>query len=733
MTHTVPSICRNCLAYCPILVTVEGGRATKVTGDRDAPLFEGYTCPKGRALPAQHNDPERLLHCQKRNADGTFAAIAPDAAIDQVADKLRDILARHGPRAVAMYAGTGVVSHPPGPPIAKAFFRAIGSPMVFSASTIDKPAANVSTALHGNWVAGAQTFDTSDTWLIVGANPVIAKSNGAPANNPGQRLKDAVARGMKLIVIDPRRSETAKRAHIHLQPRPGEDSALLAALLHVIIAEELCNDAFIAENAEGFAALRAAVAPFTPEYAAARAGVPAAALREAARTFGRGRRGGAVCSTGPSFSTHSNLSYYLALCLNTVCGRWARAGDRAPYPNVLLPAFVPRAQPYPPYPVFGKQPLRVRGLMENASGMPTAALADEILQEGDGQVRALFCLGGNPVLSWPDQARTEAALRKLELLVVLDYQMTATARHAHYVIPPPLSLELPGSTNFVEALKYNGVSRGFDVPWAQYTPAVVDAPAGSTVLDDREFFFRMAQRLGLQLEWTNIRGFGPHLERPKESIPFDMARVPGNDELIELMCRDSRVPLAEVRRHPHGHVFDDIDVIVQPRDAGCTARLQLADPLMLRELDAVLREAPDLSSTGARAYPYALVCRRSNNFMNSVGQTLPVLSVGAPRNPLFMHSADLQGLGLEDGAPVQVQSAHGEIAALVSPDDSLRPGVVAMYHGFGAGAAASGSAAGSAVTRLVGMDECDPITGIPRMSAIPVRVARQPQPRPDNP
>jgi anaerobic selenocysteine-containing dehydrogenase len=719
MSRTVASFCRNCLAYCPIIVSVEGGRAVKVSGDREAPLYDGYTCPKGRALPEQHNDLQRLLACLKRDGRNGFAPISAAAAIDEIAGRIEALLARDGPRSVAMYAGTGVVSHPPGPSMAKAFFRAIGSPMVFSAATIDKPAANTSTALHGNWVAGAQTFETSDVWMIVGANPVIAKSNGLPSNNPGQRLKEAVRRGLKLIVLDPRRTETAKRAHVHLQCKPGEDPVILAAMIHMIIAEGMVDAAFVAQNALGLDALRAAVAPFTPEFAAMRAGVETESLREAARTFGRGRRGGVVCSTGPSFSTHSNLSYYLALCLNTICGRWARAGDDAPYPNVLLPAFTPKAQPYPPYPVYGKNPMRVLGLRENASGMPTAALADEILTPGAGRVRALFCLGGNPLLSWPDQAKAARAIRDLELLVVFDYRMTATAKLAHYVIPPPLSLELPGTTQFAEALKYNGVSRGFDQPWAQYTPAVVAPPAGSEVVDEGEFFFRLAQRMHLQLDWLNVRGYGPHLENPKETIPFDMRRVPSTEELIGLMCKGSRIPLDEVKRHPHGHVFSEARVPVQPRDAGCDAMLDLADPIMMAELGSLAGELVDPG--GKRDYPYRLVCRRSNHFMNSVGQTLPALAAGRESNPLYMHPEDISALGLEAGAWVRVRSPHGEIVAAIDVDGSMKPGVVSIYHGFDNPEPGS-NGHGRSVSRLIGMDEYDPITGIPRMSGVAVAI-----------
>jgi anaerobic selenocysteine-containing dehydrogenase len=721
-THVASSMCRNCLAYCPILVTVEDGRAVKVTGDPQAPAFDGYTCPKGRALPAQHNDPQRLLRCLRRGEGGDFETVASAAAMDQVAARLQQVLAAHGPRAIAVYSGTGPVSHPAGAPIAKAFFRAIGSRMTFSAASIDKPAEYTSVAMHGNWHAGLQTFETSDTWMIVGANPVIAKSNGAPLNNPGVRLKQAAERGMKMIVIDPRRTETAKRAHVHLQPRPGQDPVLLAGIIRIVIDEGLYDAEFVRANAEGFEALKASVAGYTPAFVAERADVPQALLLEAARSFGRGRRGGVVCSTGPSFSTHSNLSYYLALCLNTLCGRWAREGDPAPFPNVLLPAFTPRAQPYAPYPVTSDRPMRVHGLMENASGVPTAALADEILLDGEGQVKVLLCLGGNPVLSWPDQAKTEAALRKLELLVVFDYQMTATAQFAHYVIPPPLSLEVPGTSQKVESLKYSGVSRGYAIPWAQYTPAVVPVPPGSDLIDDGAFIFGLARRMGLQLDWVNARGQGPNVEGPARTIPLDMSRTPDTEELIALACSDSRIALEEVKAHPHGHVFD-LDVRVQPREPGHTAMLQLGHPMMMDELAALQAEGAQPVHDPSR--PFLLLCRRANNTMNSVGQTLPALGGGKLHAPAYMHPDDLAALALTQGALVTLRSRRGHMLARVEADDNLRRGMVSVVHGFGApislGAADSERSLGS-VSRLVDMDERDPISGIPRMSAVPVSV-----------
>ena len=264
--HTVASCCRNCTAYCPVLVTVEDGRAVKVVGDPDAPAYDGYTCPKGRDLPAQHDGPHHLLQCQQRQPDGGHAPIGAAKLLDAVAARLRAIVALHGRRAVAVYYGSGNVTHPAGSAMARSWMTALGSELIFSAMAIDKPAANISIALHGHWHAGAQGFETSDTRLLVGANPV-----------------------------------------------PGEDPTLLAGLIQILLAEGLHDADFVRQNADGLEAWRAAVAPFTPAYVAQRAGVPQADLRAAVRIFGQARRGGVVCAAGASFSTHGNLTFCLGL------------------------------------------------------------------------------------------------------------------------------------------------------------------------------------------------------------------------------------------------------------------------------------------------------------------------------------------------------------------------------------------------------------------------------------
>jgi len=721
-----PSICRICSAHCPILVEVEDGRAVKVTGDPSNDLWRGYTCPKGRALPEQHANPARLLHSMKRDEDGMHRPISSERAMDEVAAKVAAIVAEHGPRAVALYIGTNALPYPASPAAATSFLMGLGSRMVFSSNTIDQPGKQIAMALHGGWRAGEQGFETADTWLIVGVNPVISKSTGVPSQNPAQMLKNAGARGMQLIVIDPRRTETARRAALHLQPRPGEDPTILAGLVRVIIEERLYDAGFVEENAEGFERLAEAVRDFTPAYVSERAEVPSDDVVRAARMFAGARRGCASAGTGPSFATRGTLTEYLCLCLTTLCGRWARAGEKVLRPNVMLPAYTARAEPYPPYKAWGYgEKLRVRGLTNATCGMPTAALADEILLEGAGQVKALFCLGGNPMMAWPDQRRTRAAMEKLELLVTFDPEMSATSTLAHYVIAPRLTLETPGMTQAAEALKYFTIGIGFPRPWAQYTPRLVEPPQGSDVIEEWQFFHGLAKRMGMRLSLVGFYGWGKHVESPPRIVPLADANPPTTEQIYEQLTQTARIPLDEIKRHPHGRVFDEIDERVQPRAEGNTDRLQLGDPHMLRELAEVRAEAyAERRSDALR--PFLLVPRRSNDFMNSSGRSLPKLTRKRPYNPAFVHPDDLAVLGIASGESVEIRSAHDAIRAVVEADASLRRGVVAMTHAFGGQPDEDRHReVGSNTGRLIAVDqEYDPISGIPRMGALPIAIAR---------
>src|SRR4029453_1096968 len=235
-----------------------------VRGDKANPIYQGYFCVKGQQLIAAQRHPERLLHSQKRAADGSFAAIASARAFDASAQELAQTRDRYGPRAVALYSGTFSTANPANGTVATAWMKALGSRMAFNSNTIDQPGKALAQALHGAWMAPFQDFASSRVAVLFGINPLVAMSGGIPQGNPGRFLSDALGRGMQLVVIDPRRTETARRATLHLQPRPGHDAAIIAALLRVILREELHDAAFCAENVSGLAAAAPPGAPLPP-------------------------------------------------------------------------------------------------------------------------------------------------------------------------------------------------------------------------------------------------------------------------------------------------------------------------------------------------------------------------------------------------------------------------------------------------------------------------------------
>ncbi len=727
-TTTRPGICRICSAHCGVLATVTDGRLTKVTGDPDNPMFKGYTCAKGRALPEIHNNPSRLLHSQKRQPDGSHRPIGAELAMDEIAARLQQLIDAHGPRSVAIYLGTNGLPYPASALMANAFIRGIESPMFFTANTIDQPGKQIALAAHGHWLGGDVDFHEADSWMLIGTNPLVSKAIGIPGQNPGQGLRSALARGMKLIVIDPRRSQTAARAAIHLQPRPGEDVTIVAGIINFVIAEGLCDTAFLADNVTGFGELAAAVSGFTPEYVAERADVPIEQFIAAATTFATHgtRRGMVNAGTGANFAAHGSLLEYLCLCLTTICGRWQRAGQPVVRPNTLMPAFTAKAQPHPPYEGWGYgERLRVRGLTDTVAGMPTAALADEILLEGEGQVKALICIGGNPMAAWPDQRKTLRALEELDLLVTLDTEMSLTSRLADYVIAPMMQMETPAMTMGSELIKYYTSGTGIPAAYGQYVPRLVEPPAGSDLTEEWQFFLGLTKRMHLDLWFVNFfgGGGGRFMESPPVVINMNADTALTTEELFAQMCSTSRIPFDEVAGHPHGKIFD-VDEVVAERDADCEARLDVGNTVLLGELGEVLAE--DFAGAQDTAeYPLRLIPRRHGSFMNSSGTNLSALNRGKPYNPAYMHPAAIAALGLRSGDLVTVTSPHDSIPSVVEADDSLRPDVIAMHHAFGGLPSEDGEvrSRGSNVGRLVPTDiEYDPITGLPRQGNIPVSV-----------
>jgi anaerobic selenocysteine-containing dehydrogenase len=703
----IQSFCRICQGQCGVTVTVnDAGRIEKVRGDKANLLSTGYLCSKGVDSAEMHYRSDRILRPLKRVADGSMVEIPLEQARQEIAEKLTAIIARNGAPAVAAYLGTHATFNPLVFRTAPAFLEAIGSPSLFTSLTIDQSAKAITAARLGTWSAGPQSWDTSDVSLVFGMNPLVSIWSGfsIPAYNPTKRIKEAKARGLKLIVVDPRHTETAQYADIFLQPLPGEDTAIAAGLLRIIIAEGLHDADFCWRYVAGFDQLRDAIEPFTPDYVAARAGIDTDQLYAAARMFaGDGKRGCTACSTGVCMSPFSNLAAHMIELLNVVCGRVARAGEVVAYQSPFLPERTVHAEVVRPDRWWEtSHTLRTGGFgaLRTDAGLelPSAALPDEILTPGSGQIRALFTVGGNPASAFPDQMKTVTALESLDLLVAIEPFMTTTARLADYVIPPELMYERP-DVPMVAGATF------FPLPFGLYTPALVEPSPGSDVACEWQFFWDLARRLGKQLI---VAG---------EAL--DMETAPTSEALLDVIVGHSRVPLDEMRRHPHGQMFP-IDQRVQPAHADNAARFDALPHDVVEELRRYLSTArPDPTFT------HLMTNRRTREVLNSL-VPFPDRQEGRTRyNPAFMHSDDLAQLGVAPGESVDLVSEHGRITAIVQIDDALRSGVVSMSHSRGG---LPGDpielTAGAACTQLLVSTErhCETINGMPRMSSIPIQI-----------
>ena len=704
-TATHQTFCRFCHASCPIEVDVSDGQAVAIRGIPEDPLFAGYTCIKGRQIPEQMTHPSRLRSSLKRRPDGTFEEISSEAAMDAIGAELRRILDTYGPRAIASYTGTGGYQNSLAVPAARAFHEGLKSPSFYTSVTIDQPAKTTAPFRVGIWEAGYHNFSDADVLLAIGYNPMVSSFGpvgGLQGTNPYVVLRDAKKRGMKLIVIDPRRTELATQADIHLAPKPGEDPTLMAGILKIVLEEGLYDHEFCDTWVDDLDSLFTAVAPFDLEYVSNRCDVPADDIVAAARMFATARRGTSGTGTGPSMAPHSSLTEHLSIALNTICGRVNREGDVLESGYFLYPETPRRAQVHAARTPATGAPQRVRNLRGIRGEMLTSALAEEILNEGEGRVRALIVSGGNPVVAWPDQELTIQAMEDLELLVVVDHRMSATAEFADYVIAPTLSLERADVPHLMD--------RWFRAPYTNYTEAVT--PRIGDVLNEWEVFWELARRLGSPLPF-------PGGEAPMDERPTD-------DDMLDLVYAGSRMPLDEVRRQ-RMKVHPEKAMIVQPADPGCTAKFTVAPDDIVAEMKTVIDEVDGATALGIdpSIYPFRLVSRRLKHVLNSFGSELSALGAKGSTNPAYMNPDDMESYDLADGDLIEITSPRASIQAVVESADDVRQGVISMAHSWGGSSLTDEKVrdVGSPTSRLVSVDRgYDAVNGMVVQSAIPVHI-----------
>jgi len=705
------SFCRICTATCGTRLTVdEEGRITRIIGDDRNEHSSGYACFKGVQNGPAHRDPHRLLHPLKRQPDGSYARIPLQQALDEIAERIGGIVAESGPRAFALFAGTGSLMNQSSVGMNRGFLEALGSDQYYTTITIDQSGKMVAAGRMGSWAGGIVELDDMDVALFFGLNPLISHSTLSVLGiDPIKRLKRARRRGMKLIIVDPRQNETATHADLVFQPYPGEDAAIAAGLIRLILREGWHDAEFCARyvGAERLAALKEAVEPFTPELVEQRAGLEPGSLYRIADLFARqSSRGPALTGTGPNMSQYSNLAVHMVHNLNVICGRFPKAGHKVKSSDMMYPPktlyaeVMPAARPWEKFPNS-----RIRGASNFFGEKPAATLSDEILTPGQDRIRALIVDGANPMTSLPDRDRTCSAMRSLELLVVMDPWDTATTREADYILPTKLQYERADIPPSVPFLKF------YTGSWGIYTPAIVDPPKGAEVVDDWYVFWALAKRLGLTINYAGKR-------------KMEGDEPPTTEELIGILLENSQTSLEELKTYPSGRMFPIDGGVVNPPRPGQDAQFDVMPADVLAELRRYTKgPAAEQRAGRNREFTHLLSTRRLRDTYNSLGTQIESVRKRQKYNPAFLHHDDLAELGMPAGTFVDIVSAHGRTRAVLERDDTMRRGVVSLSQGWGGtpgqeDVLTDGTCVNAIVDTAVHFES---INAMPHMSAVPVR------------
>lgn len=737
MTETHYRICPFCEATCGLELEVAGDRVTAVRGDAADVFSGGFICPKGPAIAELHADPDRLRQPLVKR-DGRHVAVSWDEAFAEIERRLLPIVAEHGRESVGVYLGNPSVHNWSLALYGRVFLRALQTPNIFSASTVDQiPKQLASGLMFGSYASVAvPDIERTDYLLMLGANPF--ESNGSlwtVPDFPG-RLRRMQQRGGTCVVVDPRRTRTAAAADRHLFIRPGTDALLLAAIAQTLLAEDLVALRALDGHVIGVEQLAAALAAFTPEAVTATCGVDAGEIRRLAREIAAAPSAAVYGRIGTCTQEFGTLASWLVDVVNVLTGNLDRPG------GVMFPLAAAFAQ-YGGNGVgrgvqTGRRRSRVRGAPEVMGELPCSCLAEEIETPGKGRIRALFTIAGNPVLSTPNGSRLDAALRQLDFMVSLDIYLNETSRHADVVLPGLSTLENSHYDTAFPAFGYRNALR--------YSPPVLAPPTdrpnewqtllrltaivspdarGASVADLDDFVLA-----------TNLQRY---LRPPSKAAGRDEAEIRaalagrvGPERLLDLALRagpygdgfgadPDGVSLDALLARPHGIDLGEMKPRIPEALHTPSGKIELAPQQLLDDLPR-LRAAVGRGDGGM-----VLVGRRNLRTNNSWMHNLPRLNRGRQLCTLQIHSDDAARLALRDGATALVSSRAGTVEVPVEVTDDIMPGVVSMPHGFGhdrEGAILSVARERPGANSNILADETalDPLSGNAVLNGIPVTV-----------
>jgi anaerobic selenocysteine-containing dehydrogenase len=707
-----------CEAVCGVAVETEGDEIVSIRGDDEDPFSRGHVCPKVMGLKDVQIDPDRIRQPLRRTGE-TWSPVTWEAALDEATDRLAEVQARHGKNALASYIGNPSVHSYTALLTVPLYSKALGTHARFSATSVDQlPQMLASLEMLGHQLLlPIPDLDRTSFFLVVGANPIVSNGSIMTAPDVAARLKALRARGGKLVVVDPRFTETAKVADRHLFIRPGSDAFFLFALLHTILAENRARLSALGPQLSGLEEVQRLAASFTPERVTGRTGIAPDVMRELARDFAAAPSAVAYGRVGLCTQEFGTLSAWLVNVLNIVTGNFDRPGGAMfPTPAVDL---VGLATKLGERGHFGVWKSRVRGLPEFGGELPAATLAEEIETPGEGQIRALITFAGNPVLSTPNGARLEQALGKLDFMVSIDLYRNETTRHANLILPTSFGLERDHYDLAFYALAVKNAAR--------YAKPVTAPPPG--VRQDWEVLADLA--LGLH------RKGGGRRDRGVVWSLKGLCRL-GPKRLLDLLLRlgpygkkpwsRQGLSLAELEARPHGVDLGPMVPRLFEIIGTSDRKVALAPPRIVSDV-ARLDKALDVTKTSDGEL--VLIGRRNLRSNNSWMHNSARLVKGPEACTLLMHPADAAARGVAQGDHVRVRSRVGEVLVTLAVTEDIARGVVSLPHGWGHARAGvslevARAHAGASVNDLTDELFVDAVSGTASLSGVRVTVAPGP-------
>jgi formate dehydrogenase len=719
MPDTVHTFCRICEALCGLEVTVDKGAVVDIRPDEQHVATRGFGCVKGMKQHRIYESDDRLKHPLKRVGSG-YERVSWDQALTEIGAKVRALRSVH-PDAIGMYVGTAAGFSALHPVFAQGFMTGVGSRSMFSSATQDcSNKFAVARHMYGfPFTQPHPDIGRIECLIIVGANPVVSKWSFLQVPNPRQQLQAIIERGGKVIVVDPRRTETAKAVGSHVFIRPGTDVFFYFAFLNELIRQGGIDLQRVRQHTTGWDSVRALVAEYTPESVEPVTRIPEMTLRDMVTAYRTARGAALYSSTGVNMGGNGGLAFWIQEVINCVSGNLDRRGGVLVGRGVIdFARFGKRTGA-----LLRKHKSRIGGFDSVNDGFPGGILADEITTPGARQIRGLFVTGGNPLITMANAGRLRKAFEELELLVCLDIHQSETASVAHYVLPATTPFErpdLPFLFPFFMGLQAK--------PYLQATRAVT--PPTAEARDEATIYTLLCKHSGLNLFGSRLvqkalelsmawhgrhrRGAAPAL--PLEGVLSLLLRVTGQmgfEELLE--CEHG------VLRPDHGDA-----TFLGKRVVTDDGKVQLAPPELITQ---AAKLAVDFENEKTAAGRLKLITKRAVTSHNSWTHNLEEFARNSNyTNYLYMHPADAAARGLTEGALVDVTSRTATVRVPMRILRDLMPGTCALPHGWGhqmaRGLSVARGTTGVNVNLLAadGSDAVERVTGMVQLTGIPIEV-----------